>query len=112
MGGLAFYYGSGESLTQKNADGIPELSIGSERSIEVYDKISDMISDKTAYGLDITFGGDYNLVMQMFYENKSLFMSEVVDVAKRLRPYEVDFGIIPTPNFDENQEDYIQYVNS
>ena len=111
MGGLAFYYGSGESLTQKNADGIPELSIGSERSIEVYDKISDMISDKTAYGLDITFGGDYNLVMQMFYENKSLFMSEVVDVAKRLRPYEVDFGIIPTPKFDENQEDYIQYVN-
>ena len=39
------------------------------------------------------------------------FYYEVLDVANRVRPYDIDFGILPAPKYDEAQENYICNAN-
>ncbi len=106
LGGTTFYYGCGERLTENDKNGKPVITVGSERSTAVYNRIRDMISDK-----DTCYQGNGAEVMQMFYEGHSLFFSEVLDCAKRMRPYDIDFGILPLPKYDEAQTEYVQFVD-
>lgn len=106
IGGIIFYYGAGESVTSKDKDDLPVISVGSERSMAVYEKVLDMISDKRVYNT-----GANADIFKAFYDGHSLFLTEVLDAAKSLRPYDVDFGILPVPKYDENQSEYVQYVD-
>jgi hypothetical protein len=105
-GGMIFYYAAGENITTMDKDELPVISIGSERSIKVYDRIVKMISDKNTFYI----GSDAD-ILTIFQESRSLFLTEVLDVVNRLRPYDVDFGLLPLPKFDEEQEKYVQYVD-
>ena len=107
LGGTVFYYGCNEMLTKTDKNGTPIVTVGSEHSTAVYDKIVSIISNKDAYYQ----GSDNDEVMWVFYEGRALFYTEVLDRAKRLRPYDVDFGILPLPKFDETQEEYVQFVD-
>lgn len=106
IGGVIFYYGSGEFVTTMDSENHPQVAVGGARSTEVYGKIRDMISDKKVY-----YQGEDADILQAFYDGHSLFLTEVLDAAKRLRPYDVTFGILPVPKYDEAQEEYIQYVD-
>ncbi|MBP5256183.1 MAG: hypothetical protein J6Z80_03910, partial [Clostridia bacterium] len=46
-----------------------------------------------------------------FNDEKALFYTEVMLHVKTMRGYEVDFGIIPTPMYDEQQKNYSHWVN-
>lgn len=106
VGVMPFIYGMGEMSVKPNESGIPTINIDSERFIQVYNKIRDTIADKTVF-----YAGDDDVIFKMFYEGRSLFYIEVMERAKQLRPYELDFGFLPLPKYDENQKEYIQYVN-
>jgi ABC-type glycerol-3-phosphate transport system substrate-binding protein len=106
IGGTIFYYASGESITTMDKDEHPVVSIGSERSTEIYDKIKKLLSDKNTYYL----GADAD-ILTIFQEGRSLFMTEVLEVVNRLRPFDVNFGLLPSPKYEESQEKYIQYVD-
>ena len=41
-----------------------------------------------------------------------MFFTEVLSLVKQFRDMDVDFGIVPSPKFDENQENYVQFVDS
>lgn len=107
IGGVIFYYGTGESITTMDENGHPVVSIGSERSIEVYDKIRDMMSEKDKYYI----GADAD-ILTIFQEGRSLFFTEVLESCNRLRPFDINFGLLPSPKWDENQEEYVQYVDA
>ena len=106
IGGVIFYYGSGEFVTTMDSEKHPQVAVGTARSTEVYDRVRDMISDKKVY-----YQGEDADILQAFYDGHSLFLTEVLDAAKRLRPYDVTFGILPVPKYDESQSEYIQYVD-
>ena len=61
---------------------------------------------------DVYYQGADTDVMPMFYNGQALFFTEVLDCAKRLRPYDVDFGVLPLPKYDEAQKEYVQYVDA
>ncbi|MCI8388858.1 MAG: extracellular solute-binding protein [Clostridiales bacterium] len=107
IGGVIFYFGTGESFTSMDKDGLPYVSIGTERSIAVYDYIKNMMSDKRTYYI----GAD-DQILTTFQEGRSLFMTEVLNCANKLRPYDIDFGLLPVPKYDESQDEYITYVDA
>ena len=55
-----------------------------------------------------TMGLSHNHRVQeiMFPNNQALFWNENIAWAKALRDMETDFGIIPAPNLDEEQDRY------
>lgn len=106
LGGAVFYYGCGEMLTAKDKNGKPVVTVGSERSTEVYDRIVKIISNKDSY-----YQGKDDDVLKIFYEGRALYYTEVLDCAKKMRPYDINFGILPLPKYDEKQEEYIQFVD-
>lgn len=107
IGGMIFYFGMGETIASTDENGYPTISVGSERSIEVYDRISAMLQNKQAYYI----GADTD-ILAIFSEGRSLFFTEVLEACNRLRSSEVNFGVIPSPKYDESQENYIQYVDA
>ena len=107
IGGMIFYFGMGETIASTDENGYPTISVGSERSIEVYDRISAMLQNKQAYYI----GADAD-ILTIFSDGRSLFFTEVLEACNRLRSSNVDFGVIPSPKYDEKQENYIQYVDA
>lgn len=107
IGGMIFYFGMGEEIASTDDDGYPMVSVGSERSIEVYERISNMLQNKQAFYL----GADED-ILTIFSDGRSLFFTEVLEACNRLRTSNVNFGVIPSPKYDENQEKYIQYVDA
>lgn len=107
VGGLFFYYGFNEKITSKDSDDMPVIEVGSETSIRAYDRIVQLLSDKNTYNQM----QDQAKMMKDFADGKALFYYEVLDVANRVRPYEIDFGILPAPKYDEAQENYLCNAN-
>ncbi len=107
IGGMIFYFGMGEEIASTDDDGYPMVSVGSERSIEVYERISTVLQNKQAFYL----GADED-ILTIFSDGRSLFFTEVLEACNRLRTSNVNFGVIPSPKYDENQEKYIQYVDA
>ena len=54
---------------------------------------------------------DYMRVIETFYEGRALFYDSTLNAAETLRDMNDDFGIVPTPKFDEAQSDYRSFVN-
>ena len=66
-----------------------------------------MLQNKQAYYI----GADAD-ILTIFSDGRSLFFTEVLEACNRLRSSNVDFGVIPSPKYDEKQENYIQYVDA
>jgi len=45
-----------------------------------------------------------------FLADKALFCPEILAHTRRFRQMESDFGVLPHPKFDENQQQYFSYV--
>ena len=65
------------------------------------------------YSQDYTSAGYKNifrdLIVQKFIEDEILFVNNWLCVALELREMESDFGLLPPPKFDEQQENYMVY---
>ena len=46
-----------------------------------------------------------------FHENRALFMTVEVKTTLQLRTMDSNFGLVPMPKYDEEQENYITYSN-
>ncbi len=49
---------------------------------------------------------DNDLLANIFFGNRALFVNITMDRAAVFRAYDGDFGIIPNPKYDEEQKDY------
>ena len=107
VGAQPFIFGAGEKVSKMDKDGLPRFNLDSERFADIYTKIRDTIANH-----DVYYSGADEDVLKMFYEERSLFFTEVLNCAKKLRPYEVDFGLLPLAKWGEDQEEYIQYVDA
>lgn len=62
-----------------------------------------MIADANSY-----YQGGDSEILTIFQEGRSLFMTEVLYHVNSMRQSDVDFGILPMPKFNVEQEYYIQ----
>ena len=109
---LMLYLSSGSRLVTKNANDEPTLSLGvDERSINIAQDVLQMLEEKGtwvlhAQDLSGTVDNIWNEVVKIFGEGRALFRSTAFSAVKKVRAYDVNFGLIPYPLLDETQDDY------
>ena len=89
-------------LTDWDENGLPVLLPVSERYVEVGDKLDSFIHGQSVrYNIEKSGTPDYT-----FIEGRALFEANRMWTVAAYREMEQDFGILPYPLWDENQEKY------
>ena len=110
--------GAGVRYGTKQADGSVDMTINSERTVNVLDKMQQFWNDQTICVMDgaepykSTFTSVFtDYMVPTFMDNRLLFISNQLLVALNLRDMEADFGILPPAKFDEAQKEYYSSGN-
>lgn len=85
----------------KDKDDIPYFDLDNETSIAKMTKLAGIVGGDDGFAYK---GKNHDAI---FPDGKSLYKGDTVFGAVSMRDSEVDFGIIPTPKWDEEQENYI-----
>ena len=101
------YYASGEKIIAKDKDDIPYIRIGNDRSFAVYGKVAELLSQTDHY-----FQGPTDEMKAMFFGERSLFYLASMSNCEAMRVYDFNFGLLPLPKYDEEQEEYYCYLNA
>ncbi len=105
---MGYFYGFGEQIATKNSDDIPELTMNTPRISQIVNYISQLCAKSSKLG----YSGVPTDVQEVFEQGRGLFLGEVLQLAERLREMDTDFGLIPYPKFDADQEKYYSVVHS
>ena len=108
-GGKNFFYAAGLRVVDKNSAGNLELVPVSERSQGVIDKINDIFNTNNFTFYKVS---SWQQAEEMFANGQSLFYGEIVTHIINLRYMETDFGILPTPKYDQTQDRYYTHIAS
>ena len=107
-----FFGGSGLTVCQKDPNDLPILSFGTEASITIAEKVlTAMTTSKwMLYATDATGGPTGNVwtdSFNVFNNGRALFRpSGFSAVTKASSWANIEFGIMPMPKMDENQDGY------
>ena len=93
MGGDAYY-------VEKDASGNPVISFTSERFTDVCNKIVTLTSVPGLYKAK-------DEVALFMAERTLMIGAEIKAAANELRDMNTEFGLLPVPKYDENQENYV-----
>lgn len=115
--------GAGVALASKNDDGTVTLNPGTERALTVFDKVWQIMSNKSitqraeliiGQGTTTSKYGFAELQV-MFEAGRGLFYntttSSITLLKKSKENRDFDFGVLPIPKYDENQDRYYCAVN-
>ena len=111
-----FYIGSGGTVVSRDENGGLYDSMSSDRNFAVVGKIQELMTDKDNFynhhlGTQDLAKTDDNEYRDLFSDGHGLFFWSRMDEVTTLRGMETDFGILPTPKYDEAQENYISFVS-
>lgn len=112
---LILTQGSGQLLVTKDEDGSPAVISDYSKFVDVYDKLSSILS-KDGYCLllntsELTGGN-------IFWAGRGLFLPDSLNGATSsvARTSEIEYGVLPMPKYNEEQETYLtptsQYATS
>ena len=111
-----FYIGAGEKLCTKDENDNPILAIGSTNSISVSQKILSTLQSNNwvSFAQDLTSQGVaasdiWDVTLSIFGEGRAPFRVTAFSAIKKLRAYDIDYGIVPMPMVEESQDSY--YTN-
>ncbi|MBO5126697.1 MAG: hypothetical protein J6D10_03925 [Clostridia bacterium] len=107
--------GFGVLCATKNADDIPEMTLMTERNVDILDRLFDLLYQPD-YCLNVMAQwestSDWSLEMVNAYDqNQALLMWIRLADVENLRSMDIDFGIVPIPMYDESQGGYKISVN-
>jgi len=96
-------------ITAKGDDGWPKYVIQDEKFSTAFLKLYTFMRETVS-----TFAGTnqpvttdiYSMYRPIFQEERALILAEYLGNASQMRSYEFDFGILPFPKYDDNQEKY------
>ena len=118
----ASYVGSGERIATANSDGEISLTMNNERIYDVIEAVNGLRNYWIRYALTSKkyvdakpFGfepsDNYAELTSVFTEGNALFMGECMAVIEDMRSSNVEFGIVPSPKLNEEQDEYYSAVN-
>ena len=96
----------------KNEQDLPELRMDAEYNISAFDKVKEIIKDKTVTAVREDFyawdHADAPTVVGQFYNGRALFMANLISAVNStdMREANISYGILPMPKYDETQENY------
>ena len=112
-----FLYGIGVRVTTNDATGYPELTLmnDGDKVNTAYEKLKSVFSDKTI-SFDIVqnlspdnthgYADRFDYARSLFMQDLFLFHYEGTNILHQFSNMEHEFGIIPFPKYDSNQEGY------
>ncbi|MBQ8551969.1 MAG: hypothetical protein IJ428_04040 [Clostridia bacterium] len=118
----ASYVGAGERIATANADGEISLTMNNDRVYNVIEKIVGLQDYWIRYALTADNYGsaapvgfepsdNYAELLNVFTSGNALFMGECMVAIEDMRQADVEFGLVPSPKLDEEQDEYYSAVN-
>ncbi len=110
-----FVYGSGIRFTTNDENGYPQVTLmdNSDKLVRIYEKTKEVFSDTSVtYCINCSNVGDngysskWEYLRTLFTQDLYLFDITTDDVLTIYRDMESEFGIVPIPKYDENQDNY------
>ncbi len=110
---FSLFYGAAQPFVSI-VGGEPELTYASdsEQIINVYEKIYSVIVEQNAYF--ITNPDEYETCYEVFADGRALFCDITLSKINSMivsRNMADEYGILPVPKYDEEQEEYLSFVN-
>ena len=92
-----------QPLITAGNDGSLNLAINCEKTVNALEKIINLYN-KNSGSLAVPYWNRYD----MFKQNQALIIpARIITLYDRLRDMDVDFGVLPYPKYDEEQEKYM-----
>ena len=111
----AFLTATDEYIARKDENDLPYMSFNTEKVYNALDSIYEVIYDETVAFHTMRAFGDAGFIIdggRMFQNNQALIMYIRMTEIEGLRGMDTDFGILPFPKYDENQQNYLSLVNA
>lgn len=97
-------------ITAKDEEGMPYISVDREKAASVVEKLYPVFQDQNVSLMSDKISGYNNTFVDLFVpalqEGRSLFYNNQLLVTLNLREMDADFGILPPPKYDAEQEEY------
>lgn len=103
-----FFFGSGEKILNKDADGYPTLKLDVDKCQSIAEKCYDIIWGQYSFR-DQSYNAGFptSTMWKTFAGGQSLFQTlDFCSFSYLLRNIEFDLAFFPQPKYDENQSDY------
>lgn len=118
----ASYVGAGERIATADKDGEISLTMNNDRIHTVIEKIVGLQDYWIRYSLTakkyvsanpVGFepGDNYAELLNVFTSGNALFMGECMVAIEDMRQSDIEFGLVPSPKLDEEQDEYYSAVN-
>lgn len=99
----AFFHGSGLSIVSKNSDGSFSMTLGDEKVQNVLERMNRLFENENSYMAD-------NQMYAMLEAGQVLFYCTPVAIVDRKLDFE--FGVLPIPKYNDEQQSYITYMSN
>ncbi len=110
---LPFMFGCDISMSAKDQYDLPYVTcINNEKFFDVYSLVTDSLYDRagSVYNSDLN-EADNMSDLDMFMNERALFVVLTVGELNELRYTEFEFGVLPMPKFNSDQKDYVSYIS-
>lgn len=108
-GMLAAINAAGGRIGMINQNGEIELTLNTERNVDMLMKFMSLVTDRTI-AFSIYHSGDH--IENMFANDQVLFYNRYLNIVKKYRNMDTDFGILPFPLYEEAQKEYYTTVHA
>lgn len=102
---FGFLHGCNTTLFEKDSENIPVYTGINEKYMSVYEKFATFIGNKTISRSNDNY-------TDIFTNGRLLFMSMSVGQLNPLREIKPDYGIVPFPKYDMDQDKYYSFVTN
>jgi hypothetical protein len=93
-------------ITQKNSEGIPELTLNTPKMIEMVNKMYTFCWENTGtYAIGESTAAQTS-VLDMFIGDQAVFYFGTLSNSSSFRDMQSDYGVLPYPKWDEAQDHY------
>ncbi|MBQ8578736.1 MAG: hypothetical protein IJ449_12345 [Clostridia bacterium] len=107
----AFSFGMGAQLTTRDADNLPVVTVGDEHNVDIYGKMYRMITETVGAVMNKEGTNPTLDNVQTFASGNALFLPGFLYTSENLRDMDNDYGIIPFPKYNTEQESYQSAVH-
>ena len=103
---------SGEKCATVNSEGLIEMSLNTEKTINILDKFYSFAQNKNIVYAYQRANWTDSLLVTMFSGDQSLFLTQLIQLVPKMREMDSDFGILPYFKYDEAQANYYTTIGS
>ena len=112
-GPFNFFFGSGATFFTKDSDNYPVYSVDQDKIQNVYDKVYNIfMTNNSLYVTDVSLAAKPYTV---FTEGRALFtacsLTTIANSEYGFKDMADEYGVLPQPKYDTNQESYMSFVN-